>query len=39
MGSKFGSYGSQHKQLYTMDGWKVTHYINKENDKLSDELL
>lgn len=22
-----------------MDGWKATHYINKENDELSDELL
>jgi hypothetical protein len=39
MGSKFGSYGSEHKQLDTMDGWKATHYINKENDKLSDKLL
>jgi hypothetical protein len=38
MGSKLGSYSSEHKQLYTMDGCKATHYINKENDKLSDEL-
>jgi len=34
-----GSCGSEHKQLYTMDRWKATHYTNKENDKLSDELL
>jgi len=27
------SCGSEHKQLYTMDGWKATHYTNKENDK------
>jgi hypothetical protein len=38
MGSKLDSYSSEHKQLYTMDGWKATCYINKENDKLSDEL-
>jgi hypothetical protein len=24
-----GSFGSEHKQLYTMGGWKATHYINK----------
>lgn len=29
-----GSYGSEHKQLYTMDEWKATHYTNKKNDKL-----
>lgn len=34
MGSKLSSYGTEHKQLCTMDRWKTTHHINKENDRL-----
>jgi hypothetical protein len=39
MGSKICSYGTEHKQLYTTDGRKATHHINKMTGYSDEQIL